>query len=57
MTDRFVVFAAAGGVFYLVVWPRESWEVFVVDGEVLRLFTRWLGYHANWKLKKKKRNS
>lgn len=45
--NRFVVFTAAGGVFSLVVRPGESGEVFVVDGEVLRLLTGWLGYHAD----------
>ncbi len=48
-SNRFAVFVGAGGVFRLVVWPRESWEIFVMDGEVLRLFTGRLGYHANWK--------
>ena len=47
--NRFAVLVGAGGVFCLVVWPRESWEIFVMDGEVLRLFTGRLGYHANWK--------
>lgn len=49
-SNRFAVFAGAGGVFCLVVWPRESWEIFVMDGEVLRLFTGRLGYHSNWKI-------
>lgn len=48
MTNRFAVFIGAGWVFCLVVWPWESWKIFVVDGEVLRLFTGRLGYHANW---------
>ena len=47
--NRFAVLVGAGGVFRLVVWPRESWEIFVMDGEILRLFTGRLGYHANWK--------
>lgn len=45
--NRFAVFIGAGGVFCLVVWPWESWEIFVMDGEVLRLFTGRLCYHAN----------
>lgn len=48
-SNRFAVFAGAAGVFCLVVWPWESWEIFVMDGEVLRLLTGRLGYHANWK--------
>lgn len=49
ISNRFAVFAGAGGVFRLVVRPRQSGEVLVVDGEVLRLLVRWLRYHADWR--------
>ncbi len=48
-SNCFAVLVGAGGVFRLVVWPRESWEIFIMDGEVLRLFIGRLGYHANCK--------
>lgn len=32
----------------LVVGPGQGWEVFVVNGEVLRLFVRWLCDHSNY---------
>lgn len=45
-TDWFAFIRAQRRV--LVVGPGQGWEVFVVNGKVLRLLVRWLCDHSNY---------